>query len=187
MRILIQMDRVGKVIPTLDLIDRGVDDGRLSTLLISVEGGYMVNNEWNYKLDTLLLADQGPYQELSDVKYYYLCAVRLKPKKDMTSEFYLDSILSFNTIDIAQAALARGMAENELVPTTVTEALAATGLTKLSGEIYGFHLRARANMSTVHKFICDSPMAEDDIDTYIRSANFCDSARKKLQESRVRY
>ncbi len=147
----------------------------------------MVNNEWNYKLDTLLLADQGPDQELPKIKYYYMCAVRSKVKKDMTSELYLDSVLSFTTVDIAQAHLARAMVKNELWKTTITEALEATGLSQLSSEIWGFDLRARANMLTVHKFICNTPMAEDDIDMFIRSANYCDSARKKLQESRVRY
>lgn len=146
----------------------------------------MVNNEWNYKLDTLLLADQGPDQQLP-IKYYYLCAVRSKVKKDMTSELYLDSVLSFTTVDIAQAKIARDMVENKLWKTTVTEALEATGLNQLSGEIWSFDLRARSNMLTVHKFICDSPMAEDDIDMFIRSANYCDSARKILQESRERY
>jgi hypothetical protein len=147
----------------------------------------MDNDYWNYEIDTLLLADHEDDQITPEIKYYYLCAVRSKVKENMTSELYLDSVLSYTTADIKQAALARGMVENELIITTVREAVEAVGLKSMSEKIYGFDMRVKVNMLTVHKFVCDSPMDEDDLDIYIRSANFCESSRKKLQEARVRY
>ena len=144
----------------------------------------MEDEFWNHEIDALL-ENQEDDQSTPEIKYYYLCAVRLRAKENMTSELYLDSVISYTTEDIMKANLARGMVENELIITTMKEALEAVGLTRMNGELFGFDLRVKANMLTVHKFICDSSMDEEYIDMYIRSANFCESSRKKLQEARV--
>jgi len=126
-------------------------------------------------------------QEENNKKYYYFIGVRTRVGNDLVPKLSCDFILKYTSDEIKKIDLARAMVDNELFPTSQTEAIDAVELNSLNDEINAISMRVRFNPISVHKFISSHELDEDWFDMYVNLANNCDYTRQKLVDARINF
>jgi len=120
-------------------------------------------------------------------KYYYIIGVRGRVGRNMLPTLSCDFVLKYTTEEIEKVDIAKAMVENELFPTSASEAVDAVELSSLNCSLKAMSLRVRMNPDiSVHKFVSDYELEDEWFDMYIKTANMCEDTRKKLIESRIR-
>jgi len=118
--------------------------------------------------------------------YYYIVGVRGRVGRDLIPTLSCDFVIEYTSDEISKVDLAKAMIENELFPTTTSEAIDAVELNTINAELNAISMRVRMNPDiSVHKFISSNKLDNEWFDTYIKLANILDDVRQKLIESRI--
>ena len=85
--------------------------------------------------------------------YYYIVGVRGRVGRDLIPTLSCDFVIEYTSDEISKVDLAKAMIENELFPTTTSEAIDAVELNTINAELNAISMRVRMNPDiSVHKF-----------------------------------
>lgn len=127
-------------------------------------------------------------ETLQDLKegftHFYIVGVRIE-MEGMKPKLALDFVIEYTADHVRELLTASQMITNELLKTTLQEAVDAVGMKWFAKELQAAKLRSRANQCTAHKFKCRCPMGREDLKMFVDIANISDHSRKKLEESKI--
>lgn len=87
--------------------------------------------------------------------------------------------------DIDLVAKAIGLSKDKLFKTSTEEAMKVHDCEELVVTISAMIASARANSATIHHFVTEEKVDEEWFETLVESANFVESSRRLLFESRI--
>ncbi len=120
----------------------------------------------------------------NDYKYFYIIGVRSIRNK-MDTKLSLDFMIEYNDIDVKNCKIAKFMTSNQLLKTTIKDAIESNQLLQLQHELHIAKLRSNANNLTTHKFKTTIQWLRGDFEKLVELSNISNEIKNQLEESMI--
>ena len=119
--------------------------------------------------------------------YHYIIGVGVKPSHDFKpGELFLKyGPVRFTNKDVGKVQDAKILSEDKLFKTSRADAIKIHGCTDLIYSISTMKISASVNQCTLHHFSSEFPIDDEEFETIVNVANFSDSSRDFLRNSRI--